>query len=284
MMMKATTLARPQLCKFQSPLCSKYITKTDSLSRSVHSSLRDDAHILGLNHNHDADFFQAAQMRKIAPLPTPKRLRPTEDDEPRSRLRSPSPTFMRHANSNNNNNNNNKPASAISTTTPDRTRDLSPSSRPSPLRVSSKQLLSRCHICHRKPTKKSDLDSYTDCESCRRRACYVCLRQCLDWRPGGDGAGGADVGAGAGAGARHGRNRDSAASLQMRDADSEPMENETDITGGGAYQDPEKENLCRPGGEGDRETHHQVVCSRCCVEKGPDGEVVCFGCLPFFEG
>jgi hypothetical protein len=27
-----------------------------------------------------------------------------------------------------------------------------------------------------------------------------------------------------------------------------------------------------------------VVCSRCCVEKGPDGDVVCLGCLPFSEG
>jgi len=25
--------------------------------------------------------------------------------------------------------------------------------------------------------------------------------------------------------------------------------------------------------------HHRVVCSRCCIEKGADGEVRCFGCL-----
>lgn len=30
--------------------------------------------------------------------------------------------------------------------------------------------------------------------------------------------------------------------------------------------------------------HRQRVCSRCCVERGEDGEVVCLGCLPFVEG
>lgn len=30
--------------------------------------------------------------------------------------------------------------------------------------------------------------------------------------------------------------------------------------------------------------HRRVVCSRCCVERGQDGEVVCLGCLPFVEG
>lgn len=25
--------------------------------------------------------------------------------------------------------------------------------------------------------------------------------------------------------------------------------------------------------------HRRIVCSKCCVERGPDGEVVCLGCL-----
>jgi hypothetical protein len=30
--------------------------------------------------------------------------------------------------------------------------------------------------------------------------------------------------------------------------------------------------------------HRRMVCSRCCVERGPDGEVRCFGCLRVEEG
>jgi hypothetical protein len=30
--------------------------------------------------------------------------------------------------------------------------------------------------------------------------------------------------------------------------------------------------------------HRKMICSRCCVERGPDGDVVCLGCLPFVEG
>lgn len=30
--------------------------------------------------------------------------------------------------------------------------------------------------------------------------------------------------------------------------------------------------------------HRKKICSRCCVERGPDGDVVCLGCLPFVEG
>ncbi|KAK2072664.1 hypothetical protein P8C59_007002 [Phyllachora maydis] len=42
--------------------------------------------------------------------------------------------------------------------------------------------LSRCHTCHRKPTKKSDLDDFADCESCGQRTCFICIRQCSGWR------------------------------------------------------------------------------------------------------
>ena len=30
--------------------------------------------------------------------------------------------------------------------------------------------------------------------------------------------------------------------------------------------------------------HRDVVCSACCVERGPGGEIVCFGCLPGLDG
>lgn len=28
-----------------------------------------------------------------------------------------------------------------------------------------------------------------------------------------------------------------------------------------------------------RYTHHSMICSKCCVEKGAEGEVICLGCL-----
>ncbi|EEQ34724.1 conserved hypothetical protein [Microsporum canis CBS 113480] len=42
------------------------------------------------------------------------------------------------------------------------------------------QILSPCHICHRRPTTRTALDAYADCEICGKRACYVCLRECDD--------------------------------------------------------------------------------------------------------
>ncbi|CAK7240280.1 MAG: hypothetical protein STHCBS139747_001718 [Sporothrix thermara] len=38
-----------------------------------------------------------------------------------------------------------------------------------------------CHICHRKPRRKCDLDSLAFCEGCGERTCFVCLRECLGW-------------------------------------------------------------------------------------------------------
>ncbi|KAJ5808956.1 hypothetical protein N7474_010225 [Penicillium riverlandense] len=35
-----------------------------------------------------------------------------------------------------------------------------------------------CHICYRKPTTRGVLDAYADCDLCRQRACYICVRQC----------------------------------------------------------------------------------------------------------
>lgn len=43
---------------------------------------------------------------------------------------------------------------------------------------SKSQLLSPCHICHRRPTTTLVLDSFADCAHCGSRTCYVCLRQC----------------------------------------------------------------------------------------------------------
>ena len=39
-----------------------------------------------------------------------------------------------------------------------------------------------------------------------------------------------------------------------------------------------------PWGEGVVETHRGMICSRCCVERGMEGEVWCLGCLRMEEG
>lgn len=42
----------------------------------------------------------------------------------------------------------------------------------------AKPILTPCHICYRRPTMRSQLDAYADCELCKERTCYVCLREC----------------------------------------------------------------------------------------------------------
>ncbi|KAF3768935.1 hypothetical protein M406DRAFT_344868 [Cryphonectria parasitica EP155] len=56
------------------------------------------------------------------------------------------------------------------------------STKHSPPKASAPTNLSPCHICHRRPTKKTELDSFADCEGCGERTCYVCIRECLGWR------------------------------------------------------------------------------------------------------
>jgi hypothetical protein len=38
--------------------------------------------------------------------------------------------------------------------------------------------LEACHICHKAPKLKTDLDSYGDCWRCNKRVCYICVRMC----------------------------------------------------------------------------------------------------------
>lgn len=122
--------------------------------------------------------------------------------------------------------------------------------RPSPSPPTPK--LNRCHICSRKPTKKSDLDSFADCEACGQRTCFVCIRQCLGWQE------------------------------PRKDDDDGDRHHKMD-------EDDDNDKFTSPpvvlqlvGQQG--VAHKQVVCSGCCVERGVDGEVVCLGCLPYAEG
>ncbi|KAF2663055.1 hypothetical protein K491DRAFT_686211 [Lophiostoma macrostomum CBS 122681] len=35
-----------------------------------------------------------------------------------------------------------------------------------------------CHICHKAPKRRKDLENYLQCQACEHRACYVCSRSC----------------------------------------------------------------------------------------------------------
>ncbi|KAI2636192.1 hypothetical protein GGS21DRAFT_514996 [Xylaria nigripes] len=141
---------------------------------------------------------------------------------------------------------------------------------------SSSTVLSPCHICHRKPTKKSDLDSFADCMGCDERTCFVCLRACQGWPP---------VSEGGRSDHAVPEDDDFSVSLTMQDVDDE---------GNTHYHDsivhPRKTQQRQKKGEGGEvgswtgHGHRAVICSRCCIERGSEGEVVCLGCLAGMEG
>jgi len=140
-------------------------------------------------------------------------------------------------------------------------------------------VLKPCHICHRRPTKKSDLDSFADCEGCGQRSCFVCIRECLDWRAGDAGRGTDDPLLGDLA-FQVPQAKEHPTSFAMEDVD---RENEADRRREGSvnhHQQRTGKHAWAASGSG----HRQMVCSRCCVERGQDGDVVCLGCLPFVEG
>jgi len=39
-------------------------------------------------------------------------------------------------------------------------------------------LLTPCHICHKAPRLKKDLEGYAGCGRCEERTCYICIRRC----------------------------------------------------------------------------------------------------------
>ncbi|KAK4193358.1 hypothetical protein QBC35DRAFT_103517 [Podospora australis] len=134
---------------------------------------------------------------------------------------------------------------------------------PAPTPAAQQPVMSRCYICFRKPTKKTDLDSFADCQGCGQRTCFVCMRQCLGWGP---------------------------SDLPSSTFPSSFMQTETSFTMLDADDTSASDfNFGKPGPKEEENGwtgggHRQMVCSRCCVEKGADGDVVCLGCLPFVEG
>ncbi|KAF4626420.1 hypothetical protein G7Y89_g11740 [Cudoniella acicularis] len=120
--------------------------------------------------------------------------------------------------------------------------------------------LSPCHICRRKPTIRSELDSYADCEGCGKRTCYICIRECLG-------------------------------STVAVEKDTE-MGNGFDGLAFDFQEDSERKQVVKTGHDTDQHSqpgkiwdtdttvgHKGMVCSRCCVERGPGGEVYCLGCV-----
>lgn len=121
--------------------------------------------------------------------------------------------------------------------------------------------LSPCHICRRKPTIKAELDAFANCEGCSKRTCYICIRACpgmaLEMACITEG----DYDALALSFHAEEQHMDFGSRATIDDISSMDM----------AW---EKRRM--PG-------HRRRICSRCCVEKGEDGEVWCLGCLRTVE-
>jgi hypothetical protein len=127
--------------------------------------------------------------------------------------------------------------------------------------VKPKRDLSPCHVCWRKPTDKSQLDSYAYCEGCGERTCFVCMRVC-------EGLGGLQhttMGIG-----------DGAFSFEFDIS----VEKDGDAWHEGAVGEGGMREGGKKAWQKDRIVgHRRRICSRCCVERGAEGDVWCLGCL-----
>lgn len=111
--------------------------------------------------------------------------------------------------------------------------------------------LSPCHICRRKPTEKRQLEDYADCEGCGTRTCFICMRDCK------------------GLGQR--------IHPLLKHQDESGMNVEGNHKHGTGSEGGDER--VGPWEKGGVEGHREMICSRCCVERGTDGEVWCLGCL-----
>ncbi|KAL2883637.1 hypothetical protein SGCOL_000781 [Colletotrichum sp. CLE4] len=208
--------------------------------------------------------------RKIAPLPVPKRQRVFDDDndndadlgslnggstsqyDPQQRRGSKSSTGSHHTSH-----------SAQNRADAAGNRTKTPSS------------LAPCHICHRRPTKKSDLDSFADCQGCGQRSCYICVRECQGWEK--DGRPSSNGGMNSTQLGQEQDGVDLSRSCTMDDVDDDRQrqsrEDEESKRTGRATRHNSWTGGC----------HRQMVCSRCCIEKGAEGDIVCLGCLSRME-
>ncbi|KAI0593905.1 hypothetical protein F4775DRAFT_469975 [Biscogniauxia sp. FL1348] len=259
------------------------------MSFSSTSQLDNESHNLLSTINNNERLISSSPVhnipRKVVPLPASKRFRFLKEDEQAS-----SPTIQpRHdhqTHSQRDDNHHHHQQSCFSHAHP--TPPLSPQVYESPYarpslasRTSSAPSLSPCHICHRKPTKKSDLDSFADCMGCGRRTCFVCIRACPGWLP--TRAQSTAVGSDAnnGQSTTTGETDDEhSTSFVMRDVDDDC----TDDYDTSRIPEPRREKPDADGGGWSGRGHREVICSGCCVERGSEGDVVCLGCLSGLEG
>lgn len=121
--------------------------------------------------------------------------------------------------------------------------------------------LSPCHICRRKPTVKSELDAFGDCECCGERTCYICTRKCegpgVFWK----------------ASIRAIGNTDGDV-MALEDAGSNGK-----YSGGVAHIPEDESDLVERPQDRKGLEHRDKICSGCCLERGAEGEVWCLGCL-----
>ncbi|KAH8675608.1 hypothetical protein BX600DRAFT_178259 [Xylariales sp. PMI_506] len=194
--------------------------------------------------------------RKIKPLPSSKRVRVSDDSDDYDQ--------SHHALSHGH------PGYLISPiTSPSRSRYTTE-------RIATAHLLNPCHICHRKPTKKSDLDSFADCQGCGQRTCYVCIRECQGWLSPTTTA--ATFSRGFHRQEDEPAQEDLSASFTMHDVDDE-ANGEAPQSG----QSKARETDGRGEVGWNAAGHCSMICSRCCIERGSEGEVQCLGCLAGIE-
>ncbi|OTB18450.1 hypothetical protein K445DRAFT_249891 [Daldinia sp. EC12] len=230
------------------------------------TSQHDSANLLSAINNNERLIFPTSgrgpastllnMPRKMIPLPVNKRFRLVNNDDG-------------HIHVHNNSYSHAHPDPEAPTPLPQHARPGT-GTRTGP--ANSQSLLSPCHICHRKPTKKSDLDSFADCLGCGQRACFVCLRACREWLE-------SSTPTPTPAATAIEEDDSLSASFTMQDVDDVITPTESP---------PQKSHKQRKGG-GPRSSwigrgHRELICSRCCVERGPEGDVVCLGCLAGMEG
>jgi hypothetical protein len=119
--------------------------------------------------------------------------------------------------------------------------------------------LSPCHVCHRRPTVKSELDAFADCEGCTKRTCYICIRECL-----GVGIGGQEVAEG---------------DYDVLDFSLPGAGDELEFGTNDTLELSDNLRMRKPWEKPMAAAHRRMICSRCCVETGTEGEVWCLGCF-----
>jgi cytochrome c553 len=144
-----------------------------------------------------------------------------------------------------------------------------------PVTRASTKSLAPCNVCHRRPTKKSELDSYADCEGCGQRTCFICMRQCAGWLVDGTIP-------------ETGMEEDMSLlseqevlSTSFHMDDAPPVGQDEGHGLGEEHQGEEGGQKIKGWAAGG---HRGMVCSRCCIEKGAEGDIVCLGCLARMEG